>query len=117
MKLSWGSSGSARWVARWPPTSSTPDTSSWCTTCTGNRRAIICRRAPNGRIRRALAEKSDVIFTSLPEPADVERVSLGADGLIGGVKKGAVYFDLSTNAQGTVKKIHEAFAARGAQML
>jgi len=23
---------------------------------------------------RALAEKSDVIFTSLPEPADVERV-------------------------------------------
>src|SRR5450631_3432402 len=30
---------------------------------------------------RALAEKSDVIFTSLPEPADVERVSLGADGL------------------------------------
>jgi 3-hydroxyisobutyrate dehydrogenase-like beta-hydroxyacid dehydrogenase len=62
---------------------------------------------------RALAEKSDVIFTSLPEPADVERVSLGADGLIEGVKKGAVYFDLSTNAQGTVKKIHEAFAARG----
>jgi 3-hydroxyisobutyrate dehydrogenase len=66
---------------------------------------------------RALAEKSDVIFTSLPEPADVERVSLGADGLIEGVKKGAVYFDLSTNAQGTVKKIHEAFAARSAQML
>jgi len=66
---------------------------------------------------RALAEKSDVIFTSLPEPADVERVSLGADGLIEGVKKGAVYFDLSTNAQGTVKRIHEAFAARGAQML
>ena len=37
---------------------------------------------------RALAEKSDVIFTSLPEPADVERVSLGPDGLIEGVKKG-----------------------------
>jgi 3-hydroxyisobutyrate dehydrogenase-like beta-hydroxyacid dehydrogenase len=37
---------------------------------------------------RALAEKSDVIFTSLPEPADVERVSLGADGLIEGVRRG-----------------------------
>jgi len=37
---------------------------------------------------RALAERSDVIFTSLPEPADVERVSLGADGLIEGVKRG-----------------------------
>jgi 3-hydroxyisobutyrate dehydrogenase len=66
---------------------------------------------------RALAEKSDVIFTSLPEPADVERVSLGADGLIEGVKNGAAYFDLSTNAQSVVKKIHEAFAAKGAQML
>jgi hypothetical protein len=66
---------------------------------------------------RALAEKSDVIFTSLPEPADVERVSLGADGLIEGVRTGAAYFDLSTNSQGVVKKIHEAFAAKGAHML
>ena len=66
---------------------------------------------------RALAEKSDVIFTSLPEPADVERVALGADGLIEGVKKGATYFDMSTNAQSVVKKINEAFAAKGAHML
>src|SRR5271165_7086604 len=66
---------------------------------------------------RALAEKSDVIFTSLPEPADVERVALGPDGLIEGVKKGAAYFDLSTNSQSVVKKIHEAFAAKGAHML
>jgi 3-hydroxyisobutyrate dehydrogenase-like beta-hydroxyacid dehydrogenase len=66
---------------------------------------------------RALAEKSDVIFTSLPEPADVERVALGADGLIEGVKKGAAYFDLSTNAQSTVKKINAAFAEKGAEML
>src|SRR5215813_9414236 len=51
---------------------------------------------------RALAVKSAVIFTSLPEPADVERVALGADGLIEGVKRGAVYFDLSTNSQGVV---------------
>ena len=40
-----------------------------------------------------------------------------ADGLIEGVKKGAAYFDLSTNAQSVVKKLHEAFAARGAHML
>jgi 3-hydroxyisobutyrate dehydrogenase-like beta-hydroxyacid dehydrogenase len=66
---------------------------------------------------RELAEKSDVILTSLPEPTDVERVSLGSDGLIEGVKKGAAYFDLSTNAQSMVKKIHEAFAAKGAHML
>jgi 3-hydroxyisobutyrate dehydrogenase-like beta-hydroxyacid dehydrogenase len=66
---------------------------------------------------RAVAEKSDVIFTSLPEPTDVERVALGADGLIEGVKKGAAYFDLSTNAQSVVKGIHDVFAAKGAQVL
>src|ERR1700743_3968769 len=66
---------------------------------------------------RALAEKSDVIFTSLPEPADVERVALGADGLIEGVRKGAAYFDLSTNSQSVVKKISAAFAEKGALML
>jgi 3-hydroxyisobutyrate dehydrogenase len=66
---------------------------------------------------RALAEKCDVIFTSLPEPADVERVALGADGLIEGIRKGAVYFDMSTNAQAVVKKIHDAFAKSGAHML
>src|SRR4029079_6530437 len=33
------------------------------------------------------------------------------------VKKGATYFDMSTNAQSVVKKINEAFAAKGAHML
>src|SRR6267154_2562573 len=65
---------------------------------------------------RELAAKADVIFSSLPEPADVEAVAIGADGLLDGVKKGAAYFDLSTNSQSMVKKIHEAFAARGAHM-
>jgi 3-hydroxyisobutyrate dehydrogenase-like beta-hydroxyacid dehydrogenase len=55
---------------------------------------------------RALAETSDVIFTSLPEPADVARVVLGADGLIEGIRKDSAYFDLSTNSQSLVKKIH-----------
>jgi hypothetical protein len=65
---------------------------------------------------RELAQKSDVILTSLPEPADVERVALGPNGLIEGVKAGAAYFDLSTNAQSVVKKINEAFAAKGAHI-
>ena len=66
---------------------------------------------------RAVAEKSHVILTSLPEPADVERVALGTDGLIEGVKKGAAYFDLSTNSLAVVRRVHDAFAAKGAHML
>ena len=48
---------------------------------------------------RALAEQSDVILTSLPEPPDVEKVALADDGLLAGVKRGAAWFDLSTNSQ------------------
>src|SRR5580658_7993667 len=66
---------------------------------------------------RALASQADVIFSSLPEPADVEAVALGPDGLVAGIKPGAAYFDLSTNAPNVVKKLHAAFAEKGAHML
>src|SRR4029077_3616079 len=66
---------------------------------------------------RALAAQADVIFSSLPEPADVEAVALGPDGLVAGIKPGAAYFDLSTNAPSVVKKLHAAFAEKGAHML
>jgi 3-hydroxyisobutyrate dehydrogenase len=66
---------------------------------------------------RALASQADVIFSSLPEPPDVETVALGPDGLIAGIRPGAAYFDLSTNSPSVVKAIHAAFAEKGAHML
>src|SRR3984893_1938410 len=65
----------------------------------------------------ALARQADVIFSSLPEPSDVEAVALGRDGLIAGIKPGAAYFDLSTNSPSVVKKLNAAFAEKGAHML
>src|SRR5437764_12978192 len=66
---------------------------------------------------RALAREADVIFSSLPEPSDVEAVALAGDGLIAGIKPGAAYFDLSTNSLSVVKKLNAAFALKGAHML
>jgi 3-hydroxyisobutyrate dehydrogenase len=66
---------------------------------------------------RAVASQVDLVFTSLPEPADVEAVGLGADGLLAGIRPGAAWFDLSTNAPAVVKKLAAAFAAKGAHML
>jgi 3-hydroxyisobutyrate dehydrogenase len=65
----------------------------------------------------ALAARSDVMFTSLPEPSDVEKVALAPDGLLAGVKPGAAWFDLSTNAPSVVKRLNAAFAEKGAHML
>ena len=66
---------------------------------------------------RAVAEASDVIFTSLPGPPEVEAVALGADGLLAGMRKDAAYFDLSTNAPSLVRRIHAEFAKKGVHML
>ncbi|HYC65601.1 MAG TPA: NAD(P)-dependent oxidoreductase [Reyranellaceae bacterium] len=64
-----------------------------------------------------VARQCDVIFTSLPGPPEVEAVALGPNGLLAGIKRGAAYFDLSTNSRATVRKIAAAFAEKGAHML
>ena len=66
---------------------------------------------------RALASQADVIFSSLPEPQDVEAVAFGPEGLLAGIKRDAAWFDLSTNSPSVVKKLNAAFAEKGAHML
>ena len=66
---------------------------------------------------RAVAEATEVVFTSLPGPAEVEAVALGEQGLGAGLTAGKVYFDLSTNSPALVRKIHEVFKRRGIHML
>src|ERR1700747_1076515 len=66
---------------------------------------------------RALAEVSEVVFTSLPGPPEVEPVALGYIGLLSGMSRGKAYFDLSTNSPTMVRKINAAFAERDVYML
>ena len=64
-----------------------------------------------------VAEASDVVFTSLPGPPEVEAVALGEHGILSGISPGKVYFDLSTNSPTLVRRLHDAFAARCAHVL
>ena len=66
---------------------------------------------------REVAAASDVIFTSLPGPDEIEQVASGKDGLIEGVRRGAVYVDLSTNSPGVIKRIARRFEAYGAHVV
>jgi 3-hydroxyisobutyrate dehydrogenase-like beta-hydroxyacid dehydrogenase len=66
---------------------------------------------------RAVAEQADLVFTSLPGPPEVEAVALGADGLLGAMRPDAAYFDLSTNSPALMRRVHAAFAERGAHAL
>jgi len=66
---------------------------------------------------RAVAEAADVVFTSLPEPRDVEAVALDEKtGLLAGLTAGKAFFDLSTNSPTVVRRLHAVFKARGVHM-
>jgi len=66
---------------------------------------------------RALAEASDIIFTSLPGPPEVEAVALGEGGIIEGIRPGSVYIDLSTNSPTLVRRIYSVFQEKGAHVM
>ena len=66
---------------------------------------------------KAVAEQSDIVFTSLPGPPEVEQVALGENGLLAGMRSDAAWFDLSTIAPSLVRRLHTEFATRGAHML
>lgn len=66
---------------------------------------------------REVAEGAEVVLTSLPGPAEVEAVALGADGVIDAMNPEGVLFDLSTNSPSVVRRVHAAFAEKQRHML
>jgi len=66
---------------------------------------------------RAVAQAVDLVFSSLPTPTDVEKVGTGEDGLLSGFRKGAAWFDLSTNAVSVVRALHAQLAEHGVEFL
>jgi len=63
-----------------------------------------------------VAQKCDVIFTSLPGPKEVEEVAIGSQGLIHGMRPGSFYVDLSTDRPSLLKKIASLFKEKGVQV-
>jgi 3-hydroxyisobutyrate dehydrogenase len=70
-----------------------------------------CAWADNAR---QVAQASDVVFTSLPGPKEVEAV---AEELLAGMRKGTAWFDLSTNSPTVVRRLHQRCAEKGIAML
>jgi 3-hydroxyisobutyrate dehydrogenase len=66
---------------------------------------------------REVAEASDIVFTSLPGPTEVEAVFLGEDGILQGMSAGKVYFDLSTSTPNLIRRIHDIASGQGVEVL
>jgi 3-hydroxyisobutyrate dehydrogenase len=66
---------------------------------------------------REVAERSDVVSTCVPGPAEMEPAVLGENGILAGLRPGAVYVDHTTNSLALVRRVHDELAARGFAML
>ena len=62
---------------------------------------------------RAVAEQSDVIFTIVGFPNDVEEVYFGENGILNGVKEGSILVDMTTTKPSLAEKIYEAAKKKG----
>ena len=56
---------------------------------------------------REVAENSDIIITMLPDSPEVEEVVFGNEGILKGIKPGALFIDMSTISPSTAIKLHE----------
>ncbi len=66
---------------------------------------------------RQAAMGADVVITIVSDSPDVRQVILGVDGIIGGVRKGAIVIDMSTISPQVTREIAEALKAKGVDML
>ena len=63
------------------------------------------------------AAVSDIVFTSLPGPVEMEAVAMGEGGVLEGLRPGSVYVDLTTNRPSLVRRIEPMFREKGCAML
>ena len=64
-----------------------------------------------------VARLSDVTFTSLPGPKEVETVATGLEGVLEGIRPGAIWVDLSTSRPTLIREIEPRFREKGAHVL
>ena len=79
--------------------------------------SIVAAGARAGATPKDVAAASDIVITMLPDAPDVERVALGPEGLVAGIRAGAIYVDMSTIDPATTRKVGAAIADRGAAMI
>ena len=80
--------------------------------------ALVARGVQATGSPAEVARSSEVVFTSLPGPREVERVALDpSSGILAGLAAGGAYIDMTTNAPAVARRIAEACRTRGIEML
>jgi len=78
---------------------------------------VVKEGAERGMSPKDMASKSDIIITMLPNSPEVEDVLVCDDGIIEGIKPGAIYIDMSSIDPLITKRLSEKILKKGAVML
>jgi len=71
-----------------------------------NAQPLIAQGAQWAETPAALGAQVDLVFLSLPGPAQVQEVLTGLNGLTTGLRAGSAVFDFSTNAPRVIRELH-----------
>jgi len=70
-----------------------------------------------GATPRAVAEVSEVVFSMVTDTTALQAITSGDDGIVAGLRPGAIYVDMSTASPAMSRAIAGDVAAKGAAML
>lgn len=66
---------------------------------------------------REVAAHADVVITMLPDSPEVEQVVFGPEGILEGIRRGALFIDMSTIAPSSAKNLYTALQKKGVEAL
>ena len=66
---------------------------------------------------KAIAESADIVITMLPDAPEVREVVFGQDGVLEGIRSGALFIDMSTISPSTAKELYDALQKKGVEAL
>ena len=78
---------------------------------------LIERGATWGENPAAVAGQTEILFTSLPGPAEVDEATLGEGGILDGAAAGLIHVDLTTSLPSDVKRLAHIASGRGVTYL
>jgi 3-hydroxyisobutyrate dehydrogenase-like beta-hydroxyacid dehydrogenase len=78
---------------------------------------LVAAGAARAATPRALAEASDALVTCVADPAALDQVALGPDGLLAGARAGTLWIDTSTIGAAASVRLAAAAAERGVRYL
>src|SRR5262249_25164584 len=78
---------------------------------------LIAKGAKEAKSARELAQASDVVILCVTGSPQVEEAIVGKDGVLEGLRPGAVVVDCSTAEPGSTMKVAAAIAAKGGRFV